>query len=292
MIGGGKPRWNVDGLDWPHREASEFVSAGDIQWHVQRFGRGPPILLLHGTGAATHSWADLGTSVEGDFSIIAPDLPGHGFTSTPPDRLMSLTGMARSIGALLHELRVGPEIIVGHSAGAAILVELITSGLAQPRAALSINGALAPFGGAGAIVFPAMARILTLNPLVPLVFAQGARRHARVEKLIAGTGSRIPERNVDLYARLLSRPGHVAGALRMMANWNVAPLCDKLRTINAPIFFAAGERDLAVPYSLAADAAHRAPFGRHRTIKDLGHLAHEEDPEIFAALIRDIAAAP
>ena len=52
-----RPDWEHDGRDWPNRTASRFVSAAGIVWHVQVAGEGPALLLLHGTGAATHSWA-------------------------------------------------------------------------------------------------------------------------------------------------------------------------------------------------------------------------------------------
>ena len=47
-------RWERDGLDWPHRQASRFVEAAGLRWHVQQFPvPGAPLaLLLHGTGAA------------------------------------------------------------------------------------------------------------------------------------------------------------------------------------------------------------------------------------------------
>jgi magnesium chelatase accessory protein len=73
-------------MDWPHRTASRFVSAGGIEWHVQVMGKGPCALLLHGTGASTHSFRDLAPALAPDFSVIAVDLPGHGFTGTPPSR--------------------------------------------------------------------------------------------------------------------------------------------------------------------------------------------------------------
>ena len=53
------PNWERDGRDWPNREASRFVHAAGLRWHVQVMGSGPVVLLLHGTGAATHSWRDL-----------------------------------------------------------------------------------------------------------------------------------------------------------------------------------------------------------------------------------------
>jgi magnesium chelatase accessory protein len=51
--------WAKDGADWPNREASRFVDAAGMRWHVQVMGQGPVLLLLHGTGASTHSWRDV-----------------------------------------------------------------------------------------------------------------------------------------------------------------------------------------------------------------------------------------
>ena len=125
---------------------------------------------------------------------------------------------------------------------------------------------------------------------VLIVDADEARRD-RVVSLIEGTGSKVSERMIDCYAMLLSRSGHVAGALKMMANWNVEGLQRKIGLVAAPIVFASGDRDRAVPPSLAEEAARLAPRGAFRGFPGLGHLAHEEDPEAVAALIRDIAAA-
>ncbi len=59
-----RPDWAVEGRDWPHREASRFVEAAGLRWHVQEFGSpdAPTLLLLHGTGAATHSVARAGAA--------------------------------------------------------------------------------------------------------------------------------------------------------------------------------------------------------------------------------------
>ena len=58
MFAPSKPEWKREGRDWPNREASRFVLASGLWWHVQVMGSGPVLLLLHGTGAATHSWRD------------------------------------------------------------------------------------------------------------------------------------------------------------------------------------------------------------------------------------------
>ena len=67
------------------------------------------MLLLHGTGAATHSWRGLAPLLATHFTLIAPDLPGHGFTQTPSDPGLSLPGMARLVAALLAELASRPK---------------------------------------------------------------------------------------------------------------------------------------------------------------------------------------
>ena len=112
--------WSTAGADWPNREASLFVEASGIRWHVQRMGQGPVLLLIHGTGASTHSWRHLMPLLARRHHCIAIDLPGHAFTSAPPPWQLSLPGMAQSIAELLDELNVVPEVVVGPSAGAAI----------------------------------------------------------------------------------------------------------------------------------------------------------------------------
>ena len=87
---------------WPNRESSRFVDCDGLRWHVQRAGRGPDLLLLHGTGSATHSWAGLLPRLATRFRVIAPDLPGHGFTPAPRDPVE----MADAMAALL---ALGPE---------------------------------------------------------------------------------------------------------------------------------------------------------------------------------------
>ncbi len=66
--------WNADGSDWPNREASRFVEAADLRWHVQVMGEGPVALLLHGTGSSSHSWRDVMPRLAKSFTVVAPDL--------------------------------------------------------------------------------------------------------------------------------------------------------------------------------------------------------------------------
>lgn len=283
------PSWRVDGADWPHRSASQFVQVGESRWHVQRFGSGPVLLLVHGTGASTHSWRAIAPLLARHFTVVAPDLPGHGFSETRTYGRLSLPGMTRSLHALLDHMNVSPVLVAGHSAGAAILVRMALDGRLRPAGIVSLNGALMPFKGLAGQIFPPMAKVLFLNPLVPRLFARSANDRGRVEKLIRGTGSAIEPEGIELYQRLFRRSGHVAGALGMMANWDLEGLVRDMPRLATPLLLVVGANDRATPAGDAKEIEALAKQARVHTLKGVGHLAHEEDAAAVADVIGDFA---
>jgi magnesium chelatase accessory protein len=283
------PSWRIDGADWPNRDSSRFVRAAEVNWHVQQMGSGPVVLLVHGTGASTHSWRTLAPILARDFTVVAPDLPGHGFSETDSFYKLSLPSMAQSLNILLHELQVKPALVVGHSAGAAVLIRLALDRKISPNGIVSLNGALMPFKGIAGQIFPPMAKLLFLNPLAPRVFARSATDRNRVEKLIKGTGSTIEPEGIDLYARLFRCSGHVAGALGMMANWDLKGLTKELSQLSTPLLLAVGANDRSVPPEHATRIQAMAPKATVQEMPGLGHLAHEEQPAVVAEILRSFA---
>jgi len=281
-----KPNWEKEGRDWPHRTASRFVSAGGIRWHVQVMGSGPAVLLIHGTGAATHSWRDVAPRLTPDFTVIAPDLPGHGFTQTPTGDGLSLDGMSRGLAALLTELDVDPQFAVGHSAGAAIAMQMALAGRFS-GGVVSLNGALKPFPGAAGRLYPTMAKALFLNPAAEQVFVWRAKRPGAVARLLESTGSSIDQTGLRCYEALMGTTGHIAGALGMMARWDLDKLQDALATLSTPLTLVAGDNDRAVPAKVSEDVHKTIPQSRLIRLPGLGHLAHEESPKRVSNIIRE-----
>jgi magnesium chelatase accessory protein len=281
-----KPDWNREGRDWPHRSASRFVSAGGLRWHVQVMGRGPRLLLLHGTGAATHSWRDLAPLLARDFTVIAPDLPGHGFTETPAGEGLSLPGMARGVTALVDSLGDWPDVVVGHSAGAAIALQMAMGGRFA-GGVVSLNGALQPFPGMAGRFSSVVAKLVFLNPFAEQMFAWRAAQPGAVARLIQSTGSTIDAAGLRHYEALLRTTGHIAGALGMMANWDLYDLEARLPRFRPPLTLMAGLKDSAIPPKVAEEIHAIIPHSRLIRLPGLGHLAHEEAPAQVADIVRE-----
>ena len=277
--------WNTDGADWPNRAASVFIEAAGIRWHVQRMGQGPQLLLLHGTGAATHSWRGLLPLLASHFEVIAVDLPGHGFTSLPALHRLSLPGMAADIAQLLRKLDFAPEIVVGHSAGAAILARMCLDERIAPRALISLNGALLPFDGVAGHLFAPLAKLLATNSIVPRLLAWQGGSSGAVERLLDNTGSKIDPQGVALYRRLVRNPRHVAAALRMMANWDLVPLQRVLPELKPKLVLVAASNDRSIPPAVANRVNALVPGAAIEHMPGLGHLAHEEAPSAAADII-------
>lgn len=283
--------WQKDGALWPNAKFSQFVEAGGCHWHVQRAGSGPKVLLLHGTGASTHSWAGLFPALAAHHEIMAVDLPGHAFTRSSGGQRSSLPGMATAIAQLLERCAFLPEILIGHSAGAAIAIRVAAQMPRSPRCVIGINGALRPLAGLAGLAGPTIAKAITVSPLMVSAIARGGRDQERVARLIRSTGSEPSEPYLGIYARLFATPEHVRGTMGMMANWDVSRIESDLERAGCPLVLITGARDQAVSPADAAGLARRFGQVTHLPLPRLGHLAHEEDPETVANAILSLVYA-
>lgn len=280
------PDWSTDGADWPHRDCSSFVEAGGLRWHVQRAGSGPDLLLLHGTGASTHSWAGLLPLLARRFTVTAPDLPGHGFTAPPPaPEAAGLPGVAASLAALLRSLALRPTVVVGHSVGAALAARLALDRVVEPAGLVGLTPSLTLPTGAATAVASALLGPLARSPFVARIVAARIREGALVPGLLESTGSRVPPESVERYRRLLGFPGVLNGVLTLVSAWDPAPLLPALKGLPTPFLLVAGGSDRWIPPSAVRGAARSIPSARVVELPGVGHLAHEEAPDTLAALI-------
>ena len=266
-------------------EHSRRVTLPPHRWHVQEAGRGSTILLLHGSGGATQSWRGVFPLLAQDFHTIAVDLPGQGFTQTADARRAGLPQTAADLATLCATEGWHPDLIVGHSAGAAIALRMALDGPMPARGVIGLNAALQDFDGVAGWLFPVMARALAAAPFTAPVFA-ATTTEGRVRRLLEGTGSNIGPEGQRLYLALASDTDHVQGTLDQMAHWSLETLSRDFPRMPVPVLLLIGEGDTAVPPSVSVKAGQRMPKAETRSLGPLGHLAHEEDPRRVADLIR------
>jgi magnesium chelatase accessory protein len=282
--------WEQERHAWPNGSTSRFVDAGGLRWHVQVAGDGPVVLLVHGTGASTHSWRAVLPELARRHRVVAADLPGQGFTRGAAPSDLSIDGIARHVARLLNALGLAADHAVGHSAGAAILARMALDGLIAPRRIVAINGAFRPFGGAAHALFAPLARLLAGNAALARFLAGRAGDPGTVRRLVEGTGSRLDAAGLAWYAKLAGDPAHVAAALGMMSRWDLHALARDLPRLAAPLTLLVGSRDRAVPPAQADWVRQRLPAAEVRVLPGLGHLAHEEDPRAVCAILRQVLA--
>ena len=275
--------WKTYKTEWPNSAWSNFVKAGQHRWHLQIKGTGSCILLLHGTGASVHSWASLFEQLSQNFTVVAIDLPGHGFTKLGTKQRSSLTHMSADIVTLCDQEGIKPDYIIGHSAGTAVALEM--SRTLTLRGVIGINSALSKFSGMAGWAFPMLAKVIALNPLIPGYLASLGGNPDRVKKLLNSTGSRLSGVQINFYKRLFKEKSHVEGALLMMSQWNLDRLLLRLSELRTTTLLIAGDQDKTVSPQISSQIANMLPNGEFQILAGLGHLAHEEDPERILDII-------
>lgn len=269
--------------DWPLRAHARRIRARHDWWVVEH-GTGPEVLLLHGAGGSGHSFRTLAPALEG-FRCLIPDLPGQGFTRPGSRGRFGIVPMAEDLAGLIKAAGWQPRLVIGHSAGVPLALQLST--LVPFRAVIGLNGALGQFDGAAGFLFPLFARALAATPFVPSMVSRLWGNEAKVRTLIEGTGSRIDEAGIRQYLTLVQRAAHVDGTLGMMAAWRVDRLMAGAAGLTVPTLLVANAGDRLVPPKVSREAARMLPRGEVREIPTLGHLAHEEDAGAVLATFAD-----
>lgn len=281
-----------DVAGWPNADLSRLVRSRPHEWHVQEAGvaLGNTVLLLHGAGASTHTWRDIIPVLAQERHVVALDLPGQGFTRAGTLRRCGLDAMTEDIISLIAQESWNPQLIIGHSAGAAIALNLAQTwhreGGPSPDI-VTINAALDRFEGIAGWLFPLLAKALALNPLTSLLFTMGGDPQKRAKRLIDGTGSEIDSTGLKCYAHLVGKRAHVEATLQMMAQWKIDNVLPRLSDLPNRCVFVAGDGDRAVPADVSARAAEALKNSQVVLLQGYGHLLHEEQPQMFISLVKE-----
>jgi pimeloyl-ACP methyl ester carboxylesterase len=257
-------------------------------------GNGPVLLLIHGIAGSSATWQPSLPLLARDFTVIAPDLLGHGESAKPLGDY-SLGAYASGLRDLLAVLGIGRATLVGHSLGGGIAMQL-----AYQHPGCCERMILVDSGGLGTEV-SWLLRLMSLpgaDLLAPLFFPRFVRDWGEAIGRAAydrGLRSARVSEGWRSYASLVDAPNRKAfvRTLRSVIDpgGQAVSATDRLYLLEqVPTLILWGERDGIIPPSHGHAAREAIPHSRLEIIEGAGHFPHVEEPALFSSLLRDFVA--
>ena len=241
---------------WTTRPRSEFGALAAI-----RQGEGPALILLHGVGLRAEAWAAQIDALAAGWTVIAPDMPGHGESPLPAEPLTLATYTDLLAAAMAGQASMAePVCIAGHSMGAMIALDLAIRYPAMIRGIALLNGIYRRTPTAAAAV---QRRAASLDGV------QGADP---ADTLARWFGDELsPEAAAcRAWLRDVSPRGYRA-AYRVFANEDGPPDAD-LRALRCPALFATGAAEPNSTPAMSETMAALAPDGRAAIVEGAAHM--------------------
>ena len=280
----------------PVREAAapslEFRTIHGYRRAFRIAGSGPALLLIHGVGDDSTTWNAVHAALAQRFTVIAPDLLGHG-QSDKPRADYSLAAFANGMRDLLTALGVDRVTLVGHSLGGGIAAQfayqyphmverlvLVSSGGVTKDVSIALRLAALPMGS------EALAALRLPGTLPALQLAGHAAK-----ALIGSTryGRDLPD-GLRLLARLRDPAALSAFSRTLRAvvdgHGQLVTMLDRSYLMpSVPKQIIWGADDIVIPVSHARIAHKAMPDSRLDIFEDSGHLPFHDHPERFVDII-------
>jgi pimeloyl-ACP methyl ester carboxylesterase len=255
--------------------ASRFIDVDGRHIHYRDEGKGPPLLLLHGTSSSLHTWDGWVKALGGTRRTIRLDLPGYGLTGPAPDGDQTPARQARIVAELLTRLGVHQADVAGNSLGGRVA---LTFALAYPERVRKL--VLVDASGLSGQETPGifkLARVPGLSALLRWVTPRFLVRK-NVEE-VYGVDARIREDTVDRYHDIARREGNRAAVIERFRAAPFPDLDDRVSAIRAPTLLLWGARDPWIPLSFGQRLSRAIAGSRLVVYPDAGHVPMEELPE-------------
>jgi pimeloyl-ACP methyl ester carboxylesterase len=276
--------------------------------HVVDLGQGRPFLLLHGVTNSTLVWHyQLRDLVDAGYRVVAMDVRGHGRSRAGSDG-HTLAAMATDVHAVVQALDLHQAIVVGHSMGGMILLQMLAdhpeamAGGAVTAIALVATSASPVLGSGVPAAAAGLVRVLT---------PAAGQGHVRATAGRGDPGER-PGDLATMYCRLAfgvhplpthvellramtsAVPGPVVGELlQTLLNLDVRRV---LPSITVPALVVVGTRDLLTPPWHARYLARHIPVTDLHVLPGCGHMVmlerRAELAQLLVALAERTAATP
>jgi pimeloyl-ACP methyl ester carboxylesterase len=236
-------------------------------------------------------WQSVALRLAGEYTVLAPDLIGHGDSAAPRGDY-SLGAHAASIRDLMAAIGIDRATLVGHSLGGGVAMQFFYQFPQRVERLVLVSS-----GGLGHEVSP-MLRTAAL----PGVSALLSAIHPRLLSALWAAGRRLSDREIraGVYLQAIARalrPLENAGArtaflqtLRAVidVHGQRVSATDRLYLLESmPTMIVWGERDHTIPIEHGRLAHEAIPQSTFRTLPRAAHFPHLEDPDGLSEILRE-----
>ena len=281
-----------------HPPRGRFLDLAGTRVHVLDEGAGPPVLLLHGNGAMAEDFVASGLVqrlVAAGHRVIVPDRPGFGHTPRPHGRLWTAHAQAELIAALLQRLDVRCPVVLGHSWGVMVALDLARCHADNVRALVLVGGYYhptlrldVPLVSLSALpVLGDLLRHTVLPPLLWLMRRGVFRMLFAPAPVTQGFEARFP-------VGLALRPSQLRAVAQDTAMMipGTALLARHYDALLLPVAIVGGVGDRIVDFATQSRRLHaELAQGRLHPIEADGHMVHHTEPALLADIVAQASRA-
>jgi pimeloyl-ACP methyl ester carboxylesterase len=261
----------------------------------RRGGTGPALLLLHGIANSSQTWEGVAPWLTDHFTLIAPDLLGHGESATPRGDY-SLGAHASGARDVLTALGIERATVVGHSLGGGIAMQFAYQFPERCERMVLVSS-----GGLGREVHLVLraAAVPGANLVLPVLTSAGLLGVGRGVGGVLRRVGRPPSEDLDVLGRGFASLDS-AGSRQAFLQTVRAVIEPGGQRVSAhdrlglaallPTLIVWGERDSIIPVAHGAAAHDALPGSRFEVFPGAGHMPHDADPQRFAALLTEFCA--
>ncbi|MBC1691890.1 2-succinyl-6-hydroxy-2,4-cyclohexadiene-1-carboxylate synthase [Listeria welshimeri] len=243
-------------------------------------GEKPVLLMLHGFTGSNKTFQESITHLEEHFSIVAPDLLGHGKTDSPDEiARYSIERIVEDIVTILQELKIMQCFVLGYSMGGRVATAFASAHPEMVRGLILVSSS------------PGLAqkdlqesRVQADNRLADMLETEGIRSFVDYwEKLALFASQEVLsdelKKRIRL-ERLAQNPNGLAMSLRGMGTGKQPSYWNHLADFTFPVLLMTGSLDEKFE-KIAQEMQQLLPNSTHVTVQNAGHAVYLEQPNIF-----------
>jgi len=283
-------QWRVRQAERANPPAGKFIEVDGVRLHYVERGKGPPLVIFHGNGAMFEEMQRSGLLERAaqDYRVIVIDRPGFGHSERPADRIWTARAQARLMREALRQLRVERPIVLGHSWGVFVALQLALEDPHYVRSLVLASGYYFPTPRLDVLpmsvpAIPVIGDLMryTLSPILSrLIYPLLLRKTFGPAQVSAGF------RDFPVWMTL--RPHQLRAAAVESATMipTAAMLGPRFRELRMPVMIIAGEGDRVARARWHSQRLHgRVPTSELRLVAGAGHMVHHTAPEDVKAAI-------